>query len=105
MNSNANPIFPLRGIVMILFAIIVFEAFQQDFYIRTFDLLSQSKYSMWGLMENHLWRWLVWFVTALLFFRILVRLARHGLNNRTILIASATLILFVILDDQLGNKF
>lgn len=45
-----------------ILGVILFDAFQQKFYLDTFDLYPEDPVSFWVLLKNHAIRWGVWFI-------------------------------------------
>lgn len=44
----------------LIFALITFDAFQQKFYLDTFNLYTSSEITFFDLLFNHFQRWLIW---------------------------------------------
>ncbi len=94
MNKNIS--FLLIG-CSILLAIIVFESFQQYYYITTYNLAGDRVINVWELMWGHSYRWLVWAITALFLFRYLEQTAAQPMDGLKLgLIASMILTLIFI---------
>ena len=70
--------FLLAG-VLCFFAIILFEAAQQHFYITRFDL-NRDGVTYWDLLRNHASLWMLWSLTAWLLYRYVKSQPIHSDN-------------------------
>ncbi len=52
-------------IILSIFGVIFFDAFQQKYYLDTFNLYPSDPFSFWDILSNHLLRWLIWSVTSI----------------------------------------
>ncbi|SMD33110.1 LytTr DNA-binding domain-containing protein [Reichenbachiella faecimaris] len=52
--------------------LILFESFQQYYYILQFDLVPSGQFSILELTIGHAYRWAVWMLTSLLYFGIVI---------------------------------
>ncbi len=63
--------FPKRStpylLILSVFIIISFDAFQQKFYLDTFNLYPDNPITLLDLLNNHLTRWLIWSVVSISF--------------------------------------
>jgi len=83
---------------VILLAIILFESFQQHYYITTFDLVGDRPVSVVDLFWGHLLRWMVWAITALFLFRYLQHIASYPLDRSKMVIISALIFGLILAD-------
>lgn len=81
--------------VLVMVALILFESFQQNFYITRYNL-AQEEFSIWLLIGNHFVRWLVWLICALPFFRYVRSRAQEQQQASNILPYTAFILLTVI---------
>ena len=62
----------IQIIPLLMIVLIVFESCQQYYYIIQFELASTDDLSIVQLLIAHAYRWLVWFVTIILYFSFLL---------------------------------
>ncbi|NER15247.1 hypothetical protein GWK08_17455 [Leptobacterium flavescens] len=80
--------------------LIIFEAFQQDFYIAYFDLSDGEEVSFWLLLRGQLYRWIIWLLLSI---PLLSHIAKTSLRSedlkiRLFLFYSACIFGLVILN-------
>ena len=86
------------GIILIFFSIIAFEAFQQNYYLTTYELADTAEFSVAELFLNHMWRWAIWCVTAIIFYLVLRKWAKREFTSRDFFFYVLLTICLVLLD-------
>ncbi len=54
--------------ILILTVLILFEAFQQRYYVKTYELASGTGITIYMFLLAHVWRWVIWLLTAIPFY-------------------------------------
>jgi len=84
--------------VLILLSIIVFEGFQQNYYITRFDLVDSGQFTLLRLIQNHFLRWVLWALTALPFYLYVKSKADEDIQTLDLLKYLIFIISIVLLD-------
>ena len=71
----------IRTGIFILLALILFEAFQQHYYVRTYDLAKDTDVTLFSIILAHLWRWSIWLLTAIPFYVFISRQTQQGKHS------------------------
>ncbi|MEP2025961.1 MAG: LytTR family DNA-binding domain-containing protein [Reichenbachiella sp.] len=58
--------------LLMVIILIIFESFQQYYYILQFDLVPSDQFSIIELAIGHAYRWIVWLLTSLIYFGIVI---------------------------------